>query len=89
VPQAQANCWNLRRQHREAMAAGISLGTTSRRRKPTAETYVDNTAEQRPQESALVLRATGAYRGQFQRTIGFKTQNQHFFRRHCLSLHDA
>jgi hypothetical protein len=31
----------------------------------------------------------GAYRGQFQRTIGFKTQNQHFFRRHCLSLHDA
>jgi hypothetical protein len=43
VPQAQANCLNLRRQHREATAAGIGLGTTSRRRKPTVETCADNT----------------------------------------------
>jgi hypothetical protein len=35
VPQAQANCLNLRRQHREATVAGIGLGTTSRRHKPT------------------------------------------------------
>ena len=33
--------------HREATAAGIGLGTTSRRRKPTAETFVDNTAKLR------------------------------------------
>jgi hypothetical protein len=30
VPQAQANCRNLRRQHREATAADISLGTTAK-----------------------------------------------------------
>jgi hypothetical protein len=30
VPQAQATCWNLRRQHREATAAGIGLGTTAK-----------------------------------------------------------
>jgi hypothetical protein len=29
VPQAQANCVNLRRQHRKATVAGIGLGTTA------------------------------------------------------------
>jgi hypothetical protein len=29
LPQAQANCINLRQQHREATAAGIGLGTTA------------------------------------------------------------
>jgi hypothetical protein len=43
----------VRRHHREATAAGIDLGTTSRRRKPIVETCVDNTAKLRPQ--ALVL----------------------------------
>ena len=40
--------------HREATAAGIGLGTTSRRRKPTVETCVDNNAKLRPQASVLV-----------------------------------
>jgi hypothetical protein len=35
-PQASTNCLNLHRQNREATAAGIGLGTTSRRRQPTA-----------------------------------------------------
>jgi hypothetical protein len=47
---------NLRRHHREAMAAGNGLGTTSRRRKPTVENCVDNTAKLRPQASALAPR---------------------------------
>ena len=44
---------NLRRHHREATAAGIGLGTTSRRRKPIVESCVDNTAKLRPQASVL------------------------------------
>jgi hypothetical protein len=34
-------------------AAGIGLGTTSRRRKPIVDTFVDNTAKLRPQASAV------------------------------------
>ena len=39
-----------------ATAAGIGLGTTSRRRKPTVETCVENTAKLRPQASVLAPR---------------------------------
>jgi hypothetical protein len=46
----------MRRQHREATAAGIVLGTTRRRRKSTVEAYVDNTAKLRPQASVLAPR---------------------------------
>ena len=46
----------MRRQHREATAADIGLGTTSRRRKHTIEACVDNTGKLRPQASVLVPR---------------------------------
>jgi hypothetical protein len=36
VPQAQASCLNLRRQHREATAAGIGLGTAAKYMQQTA-----------------------------------------------------
>ena len=52
-PRRKPTVKNLCRHHREATAAGIGHGTTSRRRKPTVETCVDNTAKLRPQASVL------------------------------------
>ena len=59
-PRRKPTVKNLCRHHREATAAGIGHGTTSRRSKPTVETCVDNTAKLRPQASVLALRAAGA-----------------------------